>query len=561
MVTDEGTGSIFEERAENLTRGQLESWTTLSSRESKVVAKLKGTGAKLLIGPRGSGKSTLMLLAYYQLLDNNEVLPVYVNYAKHLAVEPIFKTRPDATELFRQWVLAKVVLGLHETEISALSPSEDEWVDLVASSREFVEDLEIGTVPDGAARMSPTRLISHINRCIAAAGRKRAVLFFDDAAHAFSAQQQREFFEIYRQLRTRTIAPKAAVYPGVTNYSANMHIGHDAEVLEAWYRADDPAFVESMQDVLSRRLPVQMRAEFDGDRAELLHYLALASFGLPRNFLTMIQEVLDFDEDEGSHKSPSRRHADLAVERNVAIVRSVFESTGDKIPRYLNLIAEGRRLEDAFLNHISRSNSTKPVGQKVVAVGVKRPIPKEFQQVLDLMAYAGIIRKLDSQSRGSAGVFERYEMHSGFIISSNAFSLGRNPSTRDIVTCFLRRPTAGIVRGRPEAWLGEDYRSRCTLNLTACSNCGAPRVSEDAQFCMKCGRPLSDKSIYHEILQRPLTDLPIPEKKKKALKNTNLSSVQDVLLDVEFKELLRGHYIGAKWAKKIFSAAEEYVSV
>ena len=63
------------------------------------------------------------------------------------------------------------------------------------------------------------------------------------------------------------------------------------------------------------------------------------------------------------------------------------------------------------------------------------------------------------------------------------------------------------------------------------------------------------------MLQRPLSDLPIPEKKKRALSKTSLSSIQDVLLDVEFKELLRGHYIGSVWAKRIFSAAEEYVSV
>ncbi|GIH50962.1 hypothetical protein SAMN05421833_109117 [Microbispora rosea] len=561
MSEDERSGSIFEARAEHLTRGELESWTALSERETKVVAKLKATGAKLLIGPRGSGKSTLMLLAYYQLLDSGDVFPVYVNYAKHLALEPIFKARPDATELFRQWVLAKVILGLHETEASTGRTTPGESTDRLAASREFIESLEVGIVPNEFQRVSPTQLISHINAYVASAGRKRAVLLFDDAAHAFSAQQQREFFEIFRQLRTRTIAPKAAVYPGVTNYSANMHVGHDAEVLEAWYRADDPAFLETMQAVLSRRLPSEMHEEFHGDRVELLHYLALASFGMPRSFLTMIQEVLDYDEDEGAHKPPTRRRADLAIERNVSIVRTVFESTGEKIPRYSNLITEGRRLEDSFLKNLSRFNASKGVGQKTVTIGVKRPLTKEFQHVVDLMAYAGIIRTLDSQSRGSAGVFERYEMHSSFIINANALSLGRSPSTREIVSALIRRPPSTLVRGKPETFLGDDYRSRCTLNLTPCSNCGAARVSEDAQFCMKCGKPLTDKSIYHEILQRPLSDLPIPEKKKKALAKTSLSSIQDVLLDVEFKELLRGPYIGPVWAKKIYSAAEEYVSV
>jgi hypothetical protein len=53
----------------------------------------------------------------------------------------------------------------------------------------------------------------------------------DDAAHAFSQKQQGEFFEVFRELRSRRVACKAAVYPGVTSYSPNMQVGHEAELL------------------------------------------------------------------------------------------------------------------------------------------------------------------------------------------------------------------------------------------------------------------------------------------------------------------------------------------
>ncbi|MFI6320143.1 AAA family ATPase [Nonomuraea sp. NPDC050556] len=394
MLHDERAGNIFEARAEHLSRTELESWTALSERETKVVAKLKATGAKLLIGPRGSGKSTLMRTAYFQLLDSSDVFPIYVNYAKHLALEPIFKARPDATELFRQWVIAKVIIGLRDTDTVALNTVSNETLDHLTEASEFIEDLEVGNVPENFRRVSPTQLIAHINNYVSSAGRKRAVLLFDDAAHAFSAQQQREFFEIFRQLRTRVVAPKAAVYPGVTNYSANMHIGHDAEVLEAWYRADDPAFLETMQEVLTRRLPAEMNEEFSGERSELLQYLALASFGMPRSFLTMIQEVLDYDEDEGSHKPPTRRRADLAIERNVAIARAVFESTGQKIPRYSNLIAEGRRLEDSFLGSLTRFNASKIVGQKTATVGVRGCFLDQVRSQMIRLARVTVPRKM-----------------------------------------------------------------------------------------------------------------------------------------------------------------------
>ena len=177
------------------------------------------------------------------------------------------------------------------------------------------------------------------------------------------------------------------------------------------------------------------------------------------------------------------------------------------------------------------------------------------------MAYAGILRRLETLSRGSAGVFERYELHSGLIIDTNSLSLGRSSSIRDIVTSLTGMPTASLVRSKAESLLGREYLEKCTLNLTPCASCGAARVNDDAQFCMKCGQPLTEKSVYEEILRRPIEDLPIPQNKKTALARTSLKSIQDVLLDREFKELLRGQSIGPVWAKRIQIAAEEYVSV
>ena len=94
--------SVFEERAEHLSPMELAEWTVYTERDAAVLLKLMGPGAKLLIGPRGSGKSTLLRTAYFRLLDDAAALPVYVNYAKSLALEPLFHRRADALQIFRQ---------------------------------------------------------------------------------------------------------------------------------------------------------------------------------------------------------------------------------------------------------------------------------------------------------------------------------------------------------------------------------------------------------------------------------------------------------------------------
>ena len=93
---------------------------------------------------------------------------------------------------------------------------------MAADGKRFVNELQtsVGKTPKFAPKpIAPTELLALIETWTEAMGRSRAVLLMDDAAHAFMQQQQREFFEVFRALRSRTVACKAAIYPGVTSYS------------------------------------------------------------------------------------------------------------------------------------------------------------------------------------------------------------------------------------------------------------------------------------------------------------------------------------------------------
>ena len=68
----------FIEQAEYIDTESFAELTIEHPKEESILRKLMGGGAKLLIGPRGCGKSTLMLKAFHKMLNTSglQVLPV-----------------------------------------------------------------------------------------------------------------------------------------------------------------------------------------------------------------------------------------------------------------------------------------------------------------------------------------------------------------------------------------------------------------------------------------------------------------------------------------------------
>lgn len=552
--------SVFEERAENLSKRELTEWTTETPRDREIISKLKGPGAKLLSGPRGSGKSTLLRRAYYDLLESDLVLAAYVNYARSLALEPLFHKKANAHEIFRQWVIHKIVAGLADSFNEVVRQPPADLLDRANNARAFIRALETSEEPPKLERpIAPSELLLLLERWTQEAGFKRCVLLLDDAAHAFSPEQQREFFEIFRELRSRIISAKAAVYPGITTYSPHFHVGHEAELVQAWYAPDDPSYLEVMRSLAEKRLPPAMFRRL-ANREELVDYLALSSYGLPRGFLVMLSQLLGIEEDEASR--PTTQGAEQAVKTYVASVRGIFSALSSKLPRFKNFIDVGKEFEISVVNQIRQYNKLNSTGKKAVVFGIAEPIEPELARILAFQEYAGIVRKLDSVSRGVKGVFQRYSLNYGIIVVENAFSLGKSYSLKSVVQALERRDAHAFIRGKATTLLGPDFRSRCSLDLAPCPNCGSPRVSEEARFCMKCGARLADTSIYDQLLATPIDRLPLTRKKIDGLiRHTRIRTVQDILLDDDSRQIRSVPYIGEVWAARIRNAAEEFVSV
>jgi hypothetical protein len=177
------------------------------------------------------------------------------------------------------------------------------------------------------------------------------------------------------------------------------------------------------------------------------------------------------------------------------------------------------------------------------------------------MEYAGLIRRIEDLSKGVKGNYRRYSLHYACLIDANGLALGKNYKLGDLVAS-LRRPLAhSLIKTKPESLLGVNYASHCTLALPPCPKCGTPRLNEDQKFCMNCGNELRSASLFAELLRAPIALLPIPERKKEALKASQIETVQQILSDESQRFRKPGSSIGPIWARRIVTVAEEYISV
>ncbi|WP_421575619.1 hypothetical protein [Stenotrophomonas maltophilia] len=548
--------NIFEERAENLSKDELAVWTTLTGKDELNIRKLKGAGAKLLIGPRGCGKSTMMRKAYFELLSERTAFPVYVNYSRSLALEPLFHSNANAVLIFRQWVLCKIAREVKTSadELDLQLPKD--LARIAESADRLIIGLERGIAPtDPDLLISPSELVGWLESVCDALGVSRAVLLLDDAAHAFSDKQQHEFFEIFRQLRTKSVAPKAAVYPGITSYSPNFHIGHEAEELNAWYDASDPHYLTSMRELISRRFGQDIQRKLDS-KQEQVEVLAMAAFGIPRGFLNMLSALLD--------QGPGRTgwsEVRPIIEAHAESVRKVFRSLTVRLPKFKNFVQLGEDLDRALIEHLRHYNSAHiVVSRKSTIVGVEEPITPNLERVLHMLEYSGIVRDGGSQSRGGKG-FRRYMLHSALIATDNALALGRSFPIRAVSAGLQGGPANLIARAKASTLLGADYEGRCKLSFSPCPKCSTERSFSEQRYCMKCGTELRDGSIYDQLLRSPVSYLPLPERKISDITtHTHMKTINDILAD-EKQKLLGIPYIGPVWAKRIRASAEEFVSM
>lgn len=557
--------NLFVEQAEYLEPTSFEAWTAEHPDEDVILKKLCQTGAKLITGPRGSGKTTLLLKAYHKLLreSDNQALPVYVNFKTSLKLEPLYKIDSNAIYWFNQWLLFKIYSGIYDSA-QAIGVSNVDFNYSKEQVENFTSQLELGQTDlteYESYKLSIQAIENEIQKLLNYTTRTRCILLLDDAAHAFSPEQQRDFFDFFRQIKSKLISPKAAIYPGVTIYSPTFHLGHDAEEIDIWLKPNTSTYIPFLVSLLEKRLPEEWYSQLKNNE-DLLKLLCYASFGMPRALLNMIRSIFKNNNIESTSTTFNRSTVLKAIKDTHENTLSLFRSLKIKLPIYSHFIETGEEVYTRAIDLIKIYNKDKPKDRQSVILAIQRPVRSELSKVLGFFQYSGLLLPSGEISRGEKGVFELYTIHYAALIERNVFFGRKSIKISDLVEALEHRHAHEFTRINSSNLVGSvDFADAFPLSLPPCQNCHTPRINESAKFCLNCGAQLKTISAFETIVSRDISDLPLTQKRVESIrKHSKLRSIKDILIDHENRELRKVKQVGPYWAKRIYSYAEEFIA-
>ena len=273
-----------------------------TAKDKRVVDLLKTANPVILEGSRGTGKSFLLRVAEAQLFTSfqtERVLPVYLSFVKSSLLQT-----DDDPQQFLQWMMAKLcsrtLRTLHQTGLiiqsqpvlSILSGGKD----LLSTVETPIEKIatafeESYRKPGQAVNSSGIPTVEDFKDAIEDICRsrnlKRIAFFVDEAAHIFRPEQQRQFFTLFRDLRSPFITCNAAVYPGVTAYGQTFQAGHDALIEQINRDVLDKDCLTNMREIVFKQADSALMVDIT-THGENFTALAYAVSGNPRLLLKTI---------------------------------------------------------------------------------------------------------------------------------------------------------------------------------------------------------------------------------------------------------------------------------
>lgn len=569
MMTIEGNeGLEFEDRSDYLRDEDIINWNVPNEFFQSIQNDLLSTGSKLLEGPRGTGKTHQIKITYHKCITEGDTMPVaiFVTLNKYFHLEPLLTKDANAIRVFHSWVLSKIIIGTYEfvkkvNQHFDLSTDELFSEDSGITLKRLLEFESIVESPysveqknyDLSININISNVISFIERVTQVLNRKRAIILLDDAALTLTPEYFVEFLDIFRSLKTKTIAPKASVYPGTTQYSPRFHVGHDAQVVDCWMSVENEKYDDFMDSLLQVRFPSHVSTI----GAEVIDIIKYAAFGVPRTLIGLLRA---YQESKSIEKTTQSRFNSVIAKRSF-LIETEYLSLKKKMLQYDDIISSGWSFFKNVIGQIKDANKELQ-DEKLIEIGILEEDQKMPNRMLGFLKEAGLLFEIKSTVKhGEQREYKRFIPHILFLIENRTFSKGRGFSPSEILYLLKSKSRKHPLRRTVATVLSKEDFQKLKLNLPPCQSCGIKRLTEDQKFCHNCGSQLVNKSAFEECMSMQISELPLTEWQKSRLNDIQIKTIGDFLsLANPGGELRKVRGIGKVRSERISSTIQSQVN-
>ncbi|HDS1796348.1 hypothetical protein [Pseudomonas putida] len=399
---NDSKGFVF--RTEDIRAEEILKLFVPTERDLQLISAIKSASPVILEGSRGTGKSFLLRVCEQQQMadvNTTRVVPVYVSFVK----SSLLSTKNE--QQFQHWMLARLAsrvlrtlyqLGflakptLSTTVLagSRIGPA-GEVTELERVAQRFEDSFKNpGTLVDDSAVPDVETFKDAIQDLCEDLGLRRINVLFDEAAHIFRPEQQRQFFTLFRDLRSPYMTCNAAVYPGVTSYGPSFEAVHDAQIESLNRDIHAAAYREQMREIVMKQSGAELQSDIER-HGENFDALALAVSGNPRLLLKTISLA--------GRLRASEVQAVLKDFYRTAIWAE-HSALAERYPGHKSLIDWGRNFVEthAIPDAVQKNEAWKTEGkpERTCYFWVHRDSPEAVVEALRLLAYTGVITKIDS---------------------------------------------------------------------------------------------------------------------------------------------------------------------
>jgi hypothetical protein len=520
-------------RTEDLKLEEVIRYFVETQQDRRIIDTLKSRNPSILVGSRGVGKSFLLRVAESELLTNfarDRVFPVYLSFVRSSLL------LSSDRDQFTHWMLARICssairslmregllggmpksvrllagnsvqLNIETTKIELMADNyENSWKNPSAS-------IDTGALPSiDVIKEAFEDLADELNI-------QRFVLLIDEAAHIFLPEQQRQFFTLFRDLRSHCITCNAAVYPGVTSFGETFQPVHDATMLSIDRDVLASDYINNMREMVEKQADSNVLRNIE-QYGRNFAVLAYAASGNPRILLKTLARAPKVNATQVNEAIREYYRTDIWAEHS---------TLAEKYPGHREIIDWGRQfVENHVLPELSSKNNQYRGTERSTSAyfWIHRDAPEVIKESLRILAYTGIVNEQAVGIKASRGeIGQRYLVNLGCLFAlesvpaATAFEIARALAPKRMTEYGSNHPA---------------YRSLVEKTDTA-----------------------SERNVVFALraqLAKPVSVLDISTWQQEKLRELGLLTVGDVFNAPE-KKLKEASYVGDVRARRIRNAA------